>query len=376
LITIAASPPPFPVDRAGEAPSVRSVVKRLSSAPSDREWRYLQDLATTIERNASLWIGVPSSERREALLKVRNVLLGLEPDLRRLAAPNLDPRRIAFLVVECARAAAPADFAEAVTDNPDQAYLNVHVLRTMILRSLEHLQRVALRDWTERNMEDQQPARGSVRLPSMERGPDPSVEEVAKRLHNLDLAAEQLTGMLKADLSDVGTASPALDTPLPSPDGDPEAGEVRSDPSTEGMAERQPNVDLVTDKMASRLAVELTDVGHAGSDPEAALPSDGDLETDIKDVLSTQLKERATPLLLAQQTEAPEVHVAPETAAIVLPEVAQSPATEPTLAGEMPPELAAPPNETDARQLADRSGMRSGLRWSARFLKHRSIART
>jgi hypothetical protein len=211
----------------------------------------------------------------------------------------------------------------------------------------------------------------------MERGPDPFVEEVAERLHNLDLAAEQLTGMLKADLGDAGTASPATDTLIPSPDGDPEAGELRSDASTEGMAERQPNVELVTDKMASMLAVELTDVGPVGVDAEAALPSaDGDLETDIKDVLSIQLKERATPSPLAQGTEAPEVHVAPETAAIVLPDVVQSPATEPTLAREMPPELAAPPNETDARQLADRSGMRSRLRWSARLLKHRSIART
>jgi hypothetical protein len=192
----------------------------------------------------------------------------------------------------------------------------------------------------------------------MERGPDPSVEEVAERLHNLDLAAEQLTGMLKADLGNTGTASLTTDTLMPSPDGDPEAGELRSDPSTEGMAERQPNVDLVTDKMASRLAVELTDVGQAGSDAEAALPSDGDLETDIKDVLSIQLKGRATPSPSAEGREAPEVHVASETAAVVLPDVAQCPATEPTLAGEVQPGLAAPPNETDARQLADRSGMR------------------
>jgi hypothetical protein len=289
-----------------------------------------------------------------------------------LAAPNLDPRRIAFLVVECARAEAPADFAEAVTDNPDQAYLNVHVLRTMILRSLEHLQRVALREWTERNIEDQQPHRGHEGHPSIEGRPDPSVEEVAERLHDLDLAAEQLTGMLKADFSDAGTSPTLVE---PSPEGDPEAGELTPDPSKEGMSELQPDVDLVSDKMASRLAIDLTDVRLPR--PDTALPTaDGDLETGIKDVLNTQLKERATPSPSAERTEAPEVHVAPETAPVSLSDVAQISAAEPTLVGEVQPELAAPPNQTDGHQPADRPGIRSGLRWPARFLKHRSTERT
>jgi hypothetical protein len=370
LITIAALPPPFPIDRAGEAPSVRSVVKRLKSAPSDREWRHLQDLATTIERNASLWIGVSATDRYQALLSVRNVLVGLEPDIRRLAAPNLDPRRIAFLIVNCARAAAPTDFAEDGTETLDRVKLNVHVLRTLLLRSLEHLQRVALREWMERNIEEPEPARGSA-PPSREGRVDPSNEEVAERLHNLDLAAEQLTGMLNADLDNAGHAAPVLGIPLPSADDDPEGGELRTDPSNEVMPERQPNVDLVTN-MASMLAVEPINVGHAGSDAETALPSaDGDLETDIKNVLSLLLQQPATPS--PEVTEAPEVHVAPEAAPAG---IAQSRPPETTLTGEMRPKPAPPPRETEVRHIANKSGDRSGSGWSARFLRRRSIERT
>ena len=300
---------------------------RLRNAPSDREWRHLQDLTTTIEQNASLWIGVPSSERHEALLTVRNVLLALEPDPRRLAAPNLDPRRIAFLVVERARADAPADFAEDVTDNPDQAYLNVHVLRTMILRSLEHLQRVALIEWTERNFEDRRSVRASETASSMELTNRRVHEGITERLHNLDLVADQLTSMLAAELRDDEHAVPVLDTPPPSAEGDLETVELRPDPSKRGLLSVSP------DKMASMLTVELSNVGHATPDVETSLRSaDGDLETDIKDVLSIQLKQRATHSPLPEGTEAPEVQVAPEAAPAGLLDVAQSPATEPTLA--------------------------------------------
>ena len=316
LITIAASPRSLPVDHGGEAQSVRSVVERLRNAPSDREWRHLQDLTTTIEQNASLWIGVASSERHKALSAVRNVLPALEPDPRRLAAPNLDPRRIAFLVVERARAEAPADFAEAVTDNPDQAYLNVHVLRTMILRSLEHLQRVALTEWTERNFEDRRSVRVSEAAPPMELRPDPSNEGIAERLHNLDLVADQLMSMLAAELGNVEHAAPALDTPHPS--------------------------------------------------------ADGDLEADLKDVLS-QLKGREpgfptpSPLRDAIQPEAPEIYVAPEAAPAGSPDAAQGRAAETTVTGEMRPELAAPPSETEAPQRINRwSSLRSGFRWPSR----------
>ena len=312
---MATSPRSLPVDHGGEAQSIRSVVERLRNAPSDREWRHLQDLTTTIEQNASLWIGAASSERYRALSAVRNVLHALEPDPRRLATPNLDPRRIAFLVVERARAEAPADFAEAVTDNPDQTYLNVHALRTLILRSLEHLQRVALTEWTERNFEDRRSVRAPEAVSPMELRPDPSNEGIAERLHNLDLEADQLMSMLAAELGKVEDAAPALDTPHPS--------------------------------------------------------ADGDLEAGIKDVLS-QLKGREpgiptpSPLRDAIQPEAPEARGTPEAAPAGSPAAAQGRAAETTVTGEMRPKLAAPSSETEAPQPISMSSLRSGFRWPSR----------
>ena len=159
LVRVAAAPRSFPVDRGSEALSVRRVAERLRDAPSDGERRHLQDLKTTMIQNASFWIGA-SSKGNDVFSAIRNVLPTIEPDPRHLAGANLDPRRIAFLVVECARVESPADFAEATTNTPDQAEINAHVLQTMILRSLEHLQRVALTEWSIRNFE----ARRSVRL--------------------------------------------------------------------------------------------------------------------------------------------------------------------------------------------------------------------
>ena len=295
LVTVAASPRPLPVDHGSEAQSVRSVVDRLRNAPSDREWHHLQDLTTTIEQNTSLWIGVESSERYEALSAVRNVLAALEPDPRRLAAPNLDPRRIAFIVVESARALAPADFAEAVTNDPDQAHLNVHVLRTMILRSLEHLQRVALREWTERNIEDRQSVRAAEVPSPMQLRPDPSNELLADRPPDLDLLADQLASMLAVELNTIGPAAPAADTPLPS--------------------------------------------------------TDRDLETDIKDALNLHLTGRepgfAAPSLLAGALES---SVATEAAAAGLYDAARSRPAETIAAGEVRPVLAIPPSGAETPQ--------------------------
>ena len=235
LVRVAAAPRSFPVDHGSEALSVRRVAEHLRNAPSDGERRHLQDLTTTMVQNASFWIGA-SSKGNEVFSAIRNVLPDIEPDPRHLAAANLDPRRIAFLVVECARVEAPADFAEATTDTPDQAEINVHVLQTMILRSLEHLQRVALTEWTERNFE----ARRSVR-----------VSEVASPI------------------------------------------ELRPDPSNDGFGERPPKLDLITDQFMSALAAELSNVGPAASALETPLPSDdGDLETSIKEVLNVQLNRR------------------------------------------------------------------------------------
>ena len=278
----------------------------MRNAPSDGEWRHLQDLTTTMEQNASFWIGA-SSKRDEAISAIRNVLPALEPDPRHLAAANLDPRRIAFLVVERARAEAPADFAEAATDNPDQADLNVHVLRTMILRSLEHLQRVALTEWTERNFEDRRSVRVSEIASPIELRPDPSNEGIAERLPNLDLVADQLMSMLAAELSNVGHAAPALETPLPS--------------------------------------------------------ADGDLEADIKEVLNIQLNRREHGSPTPSTWTCPMVSVAPKAAPAGLPDAVQSRPAETTVAGETRPELAAPPSETEPSKPKERSSIRFGFLW-------------
>ena len=293
LVWVTASP--RSADHGSERQSVRRVAERLRNAPSDAEHRHLQDLTTTIDQNASLWIGVASSQRHKALSAVRNVLPALDPDPRRLASANLDPRRIAFLVVECARAAAPTDFAEATSDPPERANLNIHVLRTLILRTLEHLQRVALREWTERHLEDR----------------------------------------LSLSVADAASSM-----------------ELRPDPSNEGIAEYQP-ADLLTDKLASMLAAELSNIGHAASALETPLPSaDEDLETSIKEVLNVQLNRSETgfsaPSPLPDAIETQEVSIASETAPAGSPDAPLSRASETTLTGEMRPELAASPSEAQA----------------------------
>ena len=186
LVRVAATPRSFPVDRGSEALSVRRVAEHLRNAKSDGERRHLHELTTTMVQNASFWIGA-SSKGNEVFSAIRNVLPAIEPDPRYLAGANLDPRRIAFLVVERARVEAPADFAEATTNTPDQAEINVHVLQTMILRSLEHLQRVALTEWTVRHFEARRSVRLSEAASPMELGPDPSNEGSAERRPNVDL---------------------------------------------------------------------------------------------------------------------------------------------------------------------------------------------
>ena len=209
---MAALPRPLPAGQ-GDGALLRTEVVRLRDAPSDRESRHIQNLATAIGQNASLWIGVPSFERTEAMLAVRNVLLALKPDPRRLTAPNLDSRRIAFLVVDCARAVAPADFAEDVAETSEQAKFNVHVLRTLLLRSLEHLQRVALREWTERNVNDQQPARAPAGALSGQLEPVPSNAKLEEHLPASDPITDQLASVVAAELGAVGQVVPSWRIP-------------------------------------------------------------------------------------------------------------------------------------------------------------------
>jgi hypothetical protein len=255
-------------------------------------------------QNASFWIGA-SSKGNDVFSAIRNVIPTIEPDPRHLAGANLDPRRIAFLVVERARVEAPADFAEGVTDNPDQAAINVHVLQTMILRSLEHLQRVALTEWSIRNFE----VRRSVRLSE--------------------------------------AASPKL-TP---------------DPSNDGFGERPPKLDLITDQLVSGLAAGLSNVGHAAPALDTALPlTIGDLETELQEALNVQLNWRE-PGSATPDMEVPEVSVAPEAAPAGLSDAVQCRPAEATVARETRPELAAPPTETEPSKPKARSSVRFGFLW-------------
>ena len=106
----------------------------------------------------------------------------------------------------------------------------------------------------------------------------------------------------------------------------------------------------------SMLAAELSNVEDAAPALDTPHPSaDGDLEADIKDVLS-QLKGREpgfptpSPLRDAIQPEAPEASGTPEAAPAGSPAAAQGRAAETTVTGEMRPKLTAPPSETEAPQ--------------------------
>ena len=304
----------------------------------------------------------------------------------------------------------------------------------MILRSLEHLQRVALREWTERNLEDRQSVRAAEVPSPMQLRPDPSNELLADRPPDLDLLADQLATMLAVELNTIGPAAPAADTPLPSTDRDLEtdikdalnlhltgrepgfaapsllAGALESSVATEAAAaglydaarsrptetivagEMRPvlaippsgaetpqpsvrppsNLDLITDQLTSALAAELRGVAHAATASESRQTSaEVDHDTEIQKA-SGALNRREpgsspTPLSLPDAKEASEVSVAPKAAPAGLPDTAQGPAAIATGAGTIPPELVAPPNETEAPQPSDRPSIRSGFRWLLRL---------
>ena len=181
----------------------------------------------------------------------------------------------------------------------------------MILRSLEHLQRVALTEWTERNLEDRRSVRASEAASPMELRPDPSNEGIAERLHNLDLVADQLTSALAAELGDIGDAAPALDKPL--------------------------------------------------------LSAEVDLDTEIQKALGAQLNRREPDLptfsSLPATIEAPQVDLSAEVDAEGLRDAAQGPAADLMPTGEAKPEVVAPLGETQAAQLTDKSGIPPRLHW-------------
>jgi hypothetical protein len=213
-----------------------------------------------------------------------------------LAAPNLDPRRIAFMVVERARIDAPADFAEDETDSQDQVHLNVHVLRTMILRSLEHLQRVALIEWTERNLEDRQHQRATEVASRVESVPISSDERPVERLQTLGSVTNQPVSLLEAEASITGSAVSGSD-PVP----------LSAVEHLEEDLKEVLDILLIGRSPASATPSSLPETAEThetGTPPErplAVLPSEAeghplatevDLENDIKNVLSAELSGR------------------------------------------------------------------------------------
>ena len=225
LVILVATPTSLPVAHDTEPQSLRDVVKRLRNAPSHGEQQRLRGLATTIDQNVTFWIGA-SSHRNAALSAIRHVLPALAPDPRRLKAADLDPKRIAFMVVQCARTEAPADFAEADTAALEQTSINVHILRTMILRSLEHLQRVALREWAERSFEASQTVGAPDAAPTMDLSHDPADDRSAEHPPNLNVALDEPISDVPMQVGD--DTAPVLDNSLPSAKGRLETEPPRS----------------------------------------------------------------------------------------------------------------------------------------------------
>jgi hypothetical protein len=195
-----------------------------------------------------------------------------------------------------------------VTETPEQAKFNVHVLRTLLLRSLEHLQRVALREWTERNVDDQQPAPASKGIP---------------------------VGQLEP-----ATSNDAL-----------EEGPTASDP--------------ITDQLASALAAELGAVGQDVSVMEdtSLLPPSGDLETELKEALAVQLTRPEPVPPVPSFSEEPGEQPTPVEAGPASPLEAAHDSDAPTVEGEIRPEVAVPPTEAKQPQPNGRSGVRLRAGW-------------
>jgi hypothetical protein len=305
LITVAALPRSSPVGQGDAAAQVvRTEVFRLRDAPSEAERRHLDELTTTISQNIDFWIGATSPERHAALLAIRRVLPAIEPDVRRLAAANLDPRRIAFLVVDRARLEAPADFAEAAIGKSEQANYNVHVLRTLINRSIEHLQRIVLRDWVHQH---------------------------------------------------ATTRAPAPPTAAP-------AKELRPGVSDDETSARSPNFDFINDQLVTAMAAELSNVGGA-VDALNGSNAGSDLETDIKELLKVQLNNRDRNSTHSPDAlERPRVYRPPAVSQGQLPKANERPAEIP-MAVEERPELRTPSLETTPLAPKKRSSVRFGFMW-------------
>lgn len=137
-----------PATSAAEAMSVHHLAE--SSATAERgsaRFQLLRDVAGTVAREGYVWTVIDEqlmiAAVKDAFTTVARLLPALDPDARLLAEANADPRSIAEIVVECAGAGYPADFAEAPAgrrqrgERLSQDVTNTIVLRVAIARTLE-----------------------------------------------------------------------------------------------------------------------------------------------------------------------------------------------------------------------------------------------
>jgi hypothetical protein len=119
----------------------------------------VEDLAATIAQKAYLWVRISAADANAAFEAIRRLLPELQLHLPFETENDLDPKWIASRVVEDAQSRDPTNFAEVSLSaqleerQQSQVVANVKVLRTVLIRSIEHLQRVALREMIERAQE-------------------------------------------------------------------------------------------------------------------------------------------------------------------------------------------------------------------------------
>lgn len=250
LIAIAATPRLLPIGDGREPRSVLRLAKELRAATVDDVLaRPIEALTTMIEQNVSIWLGI-STEKAAAFSAILRIIPTLEPDVHRLASANLDPRRLAFYVSDRARAQSPADFFETEAEDPEQAAINAYILRTLLFRSLEHLQRMAMRAWVVRLLEDRLPV--------------PALPEDASLPENTPL--------------------PEIDEPLP-----------EWEPEPPSSRERGSSIDLAAG-IAEVLGVLLTKPDLArGDEPSGPAPVSGELSEAKDDVDASSETETKSP---------------------------------------------------------------------------------
>ncbi|MCB1501767.1 MAG: hypothetical protein KDK07_18610 [Bauldia sp.] len=187
-----------------------------------------------------------------AFAAILKILPALEPDAQRLAAANLDPRRLSSYVSDRAREQSPADFFETEADDKEQAAINAYILRTLLFRSLEHLQRVAMRAWMVRLLED--------RLPVPALPEEPFLPEITDAVLEWE---RELSGNVASPAGDIAAGiaevlGGLLTKPVSRHD-DPAAASPRSS----DVPEQKIGVDEVTEATSP---AEMKPAGEAGAE--------------------------------------------------------------------------------------------------------------